>query len=188
LTTARFYDLKDIFQSQIIVMLDARVQQLIAEGHPLASAQIIAQMELDNAALQLDKAFAYRLAEQAVASAIQILNDHASPIRWYELLQHRMLLRCMQNTDAPQPLLQVHCSDHRCNHDPVRAGAYEVVHKGHGLDRTGIHFKAADGSRDARLLDQDAWAVLMADPSASVLRGLLVRFHVVRGLKDCPLY
>ena len=179
--------------------MQARVDELIAEGHLPVSAQMIAQKEVENRQAEVEKREALAekrkaeaekrealaLAEQAVYHAIKVLEN----TDWSVSEQHASLLSILEGLHAAKQRLcalpsQDSAWNQRCNGHSCGAGAFEMVHTSSGQKHSSVAVcRAAPGSGDAHQLDSHAWATLRADPDAKRLCELIVRLYVLQGLK-----
>jgi hypothetical protein len=190
--------------------MQARVDELIAEGHLPVSAQMIAQKEAENRQAEVEKrdALAEKLkaeedklkaeaekrqalavAEQAVYHAIKMLEN----TDWSVSEQHASLLSILDGLHAAKQRLcalpsQDSAWNQRCNGHSRGVGALEMVHTSSGQKHSSVAVcRAAPGSGDAHQLDpfkyDPGWATLRADPDAKRLCELIVRLYVLQGFQ-----
>jgi hypothetical protein len=175
--------------------MQARVDELIAEGHLPVSAQLMAQMEAEKRQAEVEKRQAetekrkaeenlrkaeedkrkaeeekrqaLALAEQAVYHAIKMLEN----TDWSVSEQHASLLSILDGLHAAKQRLcalpsQDSAWNQRCNGHSCGAGAFEMVHTSSGQKHSSILYNTAThGSGDAHSLDPFKY-----DPGWATLR------------------
>jgi hypothetical protein len=163
--------------------MDARIQQLVEQGHPERSARMIADAERSAQA-------ALRLAERTVLDATMVLisagewcDDSPGGLRHLQECQERC-----HDLSLSLAIAQADQRDHRQARDRAGARETEVVHQGLGdPDSNRLPAHTAPGSAYANRLGHDVdftsdWAVARSVPAMRPLCDSIVMFYIRLGL------
>lgn len=148
-------------------MADARIQQLVQEGHPEHSARIIAQLETE-------RDDALKMAEQTVLDAINVLQSFWSvPCKIDALITiHDHILS-----------QQVRSNNNRQDRDQAGVGSAALVHTGQGDQHHWSIYGDANCSSNANQLGQGSrnthvWKL----KSFERLRSFVLELHLILAL------